>query len=64
MKIKMDEASAAGLDYSHFGADANEFDALSELFKSYSENGTGKKRYYLHSDAEAAEHNARMLSLQ
>jgi len=60
MKIKMDEASEAGRDYSHFGADANEFDTLAELFKSYSETGTGKKRYYLHSDAEAAEHNARL----
>lgn len=60
MKIKMEEASAEGRDYSHFGADANEFDTLAELFQTYSETGTGKKRYYLHSDSEAAEHNARL----
>ncbi len=60
MKIKMDEASAEGHDYSHFGADANEFDTLANLFKSYSETGTGKKRYYLHSVPEAEEHNARL----
>ena len=39
---------------SHFGADANLFDELERLFKQYSQNGTGKKRYYLHNDAEAA----------
>ncbi len=60
MKIKMDEASKDGRDYSHFGADANEFDTLAELFKTYSETGTGKQRYYLHSEPEAAEHNARL----
>jgi len=46
--------------FSHFGPDANHFDKLGELFKSYGESGTGKKRYYLHSDEEAAEHNARL----
>ena len=60
MKIKMDEAVEHGIDFSHFGADANEFDALADLFKSYSATGTGKKRYYLHSVPEAAEHNARL----
>ncbi len=60
MKIKMDEAVKNGVDFSHFGADANEFDTLAELFKSYGETGTGKKRYYLHSEPEADEHNARL----
>lgn len=40
--------------FSHFGADANLFDKLEELFKSYGETGTGQKRLYLHSDEEAA----------
>jgi len=60
MKIKMDEAVAEGRNFSHFGADANEFGLLAELFKTYSESGIGKKRYYLHSKPEAAEHNERL----
>ena len=60
MKIKMEEAINEGRDFSHFGAEANEFNLLAELFKTYSENGTGKKRYYLHSEPEADEHNARL----
>ena len=55
MKAKMTEE---GL--SHFDPQANLFDKLEELFKTYGETGTGEKRYYLHSDEEAAEHNARL----
>lgn len=39
---------------SHFGAEANLFGELADLFKQYSQNGSGKKRYYLHNDEEAA----------
>ena len=46
--------------FSHFGPEANDFKALEALFKSYGETGTGKKRYYLHNDEEAAHHNARL----
>lgn len=60
MKVKMQEAVDNGKDFSHFGADANEFGLLADLFKSYSETGGGKKRYYLHSEPEADEHNARL----
>lgn len=45
---------------SHFGAEANLFDKIEELFKTYGETGRGKKRYYLHNDNEAAEHNERL----
>lgn len=45
---------------SHFGPEANHFDKISELFKTYGETGSGNKRYYLHSPEEAAEHNARL----
>jgi len=55
------KAEAAGnQNFSHFGPEANHFDKLSDLFKAYGKNGGGKKRYYLHSDEEAAEHNARL----
>lgn len=60
MKVKMDEAVADGRDFSHFGAEANEFDELATLFESYSKTGQGKKRYYLHNQDEAEGHNARL----
>ena len=40
--------------FSHFGENANLFDKLEELFKSYGATGGGQKRLYLHSDEEAA----------
>ncbi len=55
------KAEATGnRNFSHFGPEANYFDKIESLFKTYGETGTGKKRYYLHSDEEAAEHNARL----
>ena len=54
MKIKMAEGM------SHFGPEANRFDKLAELFKTYGETGTGEKRYYLHSEEEALHHNKRL----
>ena len=39
---------------SHFGAEANLFGELEDLFKQYSQKGSGRKRYYLHNDEEAA----------
>ncbi len=54
MKAKVEAEEAAGnKTFSHFGANANEFEKLAELFKSYGETGTGKRRLYLHSDEEA-----------
>lgn len=47
-------------NFSHFGPGANDFHALEALFKSYSETGTGKKRYYLHNEEEAREHVQRL----
>jgi phosphoribulokinase len=46
--------------FSHFGPEANHFDKLAELFETYGKTGGGKKRYYLHSQEEADEHNARL----
>ena len=54
------EALAAGQNFSHFGPEANLFDKLEELFRTYGETGSGLKRYYLHSPEEAAEHNSRL----
>ncbi|WP_178862550.1 phosphoribulokinase [Thiomicrorhabdus cannonii] len=61
MKEKVAESKAnGGPVLTHFSEKANEFAALEALFKEYKENGTGKRRYYIHSDEEAAEHNARL----
>ncbi|MBV2121566.1 MAG: phosphoribulokinase [Candidatus Thiodiazotropha sp. (ex Ctena orbiculata)] len=57
-RVEMREKMAQGM--SHFGPEANHFDKISELFKTYGETGSGNKRYYLHSPEEAAEHNARL----
>lgn len=53
MKEAMAKAEAENSNLSHFGPEANVFDKLEELFKSYGETGTGQKRLYLHSDEEA-----------
>jgi len=60
-KEAVKKAEAAGNNhFSHFGPESNHFDKLEELFKSYGKNGKGKKRYYIHSDEEAAFHNQRL----
>ncbi len=54
MKEAMNKAETEGNNnFSHFGAEANLFDTLAELFESYGKTGGGKKRLYLHSDEEA-----------
>jgi len=53
MKKVVDAALAQGNDLSHFGPEANLFDKLATLFKSYSETGTGEVRKYLHNEEEA-----------
>lgn len=40
-------------DFSHFGAKANLFNKIEELFKQYGIDGTGDKRLYLHHEEEA-----------
>ena len=60
MKEQVKLADREGRDFSHFGAEANLFDELENTFRTYGETGAGKRRYYLHSEPEAAEHNARL----
>jgi phosphoribulokinase len=60
MKEAMATAVARGDNFSHFGPEANIFDKLEELFKTYGESGQGVRRYYLHSVEEAAQHNGRL----
>lgn len=55
MKVKAAEAEKAGNNnFSHFGAEANLFGDIENLFRTYSETGQGKCRKYLHNAEEAA----------
>lgn len=57
MKSAMARAVADGdHTFSHFGPEANLFEELEELFRTYGETGTGRIRKYLHDDVEAAPH--------
>jgi phosphoribulokinase len=52
------EAAKAGHNtFSHFGPEANHFDKIEGMFKQYGETGMCKRRYYVHSDTEAVDHN-------
>jgi phosphoribulokinase len=56
MKAELDKRLAAGdHSFSHFSLEANELGELERVFREYGETGHGKTRYYVHSDAEAAE---------
>ncbi len=52
-------AKSGNKSFSHFGPEANHFDKIEQTFKSYGESGKCDRRYYIHSDAEAKELNAR-----
>ncbi len=60
-RLEMREAVAKALEkghnLSHFGAEANLLKELQDLFYRYGETGTGKRRYYLHSEEEAKPFN-------
>jgi phosphoribulokinase len=60
MRQKMDRASHAGVNFSHFGEAANQFEKLEHTFRSYGESGSGQKRFYLHNAAEAQLHSERL----
>ncbi len=52
------EAAEAGNNtFSYFGPKANHFDRIEETFKTYGETGMCKRRYYVHNEAEAEQHN-------
>jgi len=54
MKKQMEKETEKGNHhFSHFGPDANMFDEIGELFKTYGESGAGRKRYYVHNQEEA-----------
>lgn len=54
MKRQVELVATQGHTLSHFGPEANLFEELEALFRSYGETGTGKVRKYLHNEEEAA----------
>ncbi|WP_334154514.1 phosphoribulokinase [Tepidimonas sp.] len=55
MRQRMAEEEAKGnRHFSHFGPEANLFEELENLFKTYAESGRGRSRKYLHNEEEAA----------
>jgi len=50
---KAKEFEAAGKRLSHFSDEANLFDSIGDLFKTYGETGIGKARTYVHDNTEA-----------
>jgi len=60
MRREMKQAHEADINFSHFGATANQFELLEGLFRSYGETGCGQKRFYLHNAEEAGEHSKRL----
>ena len=53
MRREVKKALAEGRNLSHFGPEGNDFKKLQQLFREYSEKGSGKRRFYIHDDAEA-----------
>lgn len=45
---------------SHFGPECNHFDKIEATFRQYGETGSCQRRYYIHSEPEAADFNARL----
>ena len=55
MKQAIAEAEGRGeRTVSHFGPRANLFGELEALFRTYGDSGTGKRRFYVHNEEEAA----------
>ena len=56
MRAKIEEATARGVDFTHFHEDANELETLEGVFREYSQTGGGRMRHYVHDDIEAEKH--------
>ncbi len=55
MQQAIAEAEAKGdRPPSHFGPEANLFEDLERLFRTYGDSGTGRRRFYVHNEEEAA----------
>jgi len=57
MDEEVEKAKQRGSNITHFGPEGNLFEDLEQLFREYSEHGTGKRRFYIHNEEEAARHD-------
>ncbi|MGB0847993.1 MAG: phosphoribulokinase [Thiolinea sp.] len=55
MRVEVEKARTEGRQLSHFGPEGNHLDKLESMFHHYGHTGTGKYRYYLHSESFARE---------
>ena len=60
MQRLQEQASSEGENFSQFGAGANQFERLEQLFKNYGETNSGEQRHYLHNEEEVVKHNKRL----
>ncbi len=56
MRNEIAKAASRGENISHFGPEANLLCDLGQLFKTYGETGSGKRRFYVHNEDEAVQH--------
>ena len=61
MKALIESAEREGRrGISHFGPEANQWDELERLFRDYGEAAIGRRRYYIHDEADAMRWNLPM----
>lgn len=53
MRRRIDAAQRERSHFSHFSLEANRLKDLEQLFKTYGETGSGKRRYYVHNQEES-----------
>ncbi len=56
MQEAVNKAEREGRGVTHFGPEGNMFEELEALFWQYALDGTGKRRYYVHNEEQAALH--------
>lgn len=57
---EMSRMAEEGHPLTHFSPLANHMDLLEKLFREFSESGRGRFRHYIHSEADARQHNRPM----
>ena len=60
MQRLQENAASEGGIFSQFGAGANQFERLEQLFRNYGETNSGEQRHYLHNEAEVEHHSKRL----
>ena len=56
MEWEVEKGSLQGRTLTHFGPEGNLFEELATLFQGFSTSGSGRRRYYVHTEDEAELH--------